>query len=415
MYPETDAAFLRRISAAYRRVSSLSQTSPFSRSDLDSHADTCCVGSNAHIHHESSSKTVEVQPFLNSLGTAKKTPIVSASVAYDCPFTLKSYLLHIHQALFFEELEHNLLNPNQCRMNDVIINECPKFLSSQPNDETHSIYFPKEDVRIPLSTHGVHSYLPTRKPTLWELDHLDELELTSNDLEWDPHATTFSEHENNMLDDRGHHRPPRTRTNTRSVAALGISQVSNCLTEISSTLEPELFVEALNSQNRISSVNSKERQTMSAAKLANRWNIGLDAAKRTLDRTTQRGIRLVANPSINRRLRTNDRQLRYRRLKTNIFTDTMFSSIKSSRNNNCAQIYCNDLQWTAVYPMVTKGEAHLSLSKFMSTHGAPDFMISDGAKELTQGEFRRKAREAGVHCKEVEPYKPLVQFGRGQH
>jgi hypothetical protein len=33
-------------------------------------------------------------------------------------------------------------------------------------------------------------------------------------------------------------------------------------------------------------------------------------------------------------------------------------------------------------------------------------MISDGAKEQTEGQFRRKAREAGVHCKEVEPYSP---------
>jgi hypothetical protein len=83
------------------------------------------------------------------------------------------------------------VTPNQCRLNDVIINECPKFLTSKPNDETHSIYFPpQEDVRIPpLSTHGIHSYLLTRKPTSWELDNLEELELlTSNDIEWYPHG-----------------------------------------------------------------------------------------------------------------------------------------------------------------------------------------------------------------------------------
>jgi hypothetical protein len=84
----------------------------------------------------------------------------------------------------------------------------------------------------------------------------------------------------------------------------------------------------------------------------------------------------------------------------------MFSSIKLSRLNTCAQIYCNDLQWTAIYPMNNKGEAHLTLSQFLSTHGAPDFVITDGAKQLIKGKFRRKAREAGVHCKEVEPYSP---------
>jgi hypothetical protein len=194
----------------YRRVSSISQSPHFTRSDLDSHADTCCVGSNAYIHHDSTCKTVKVQPFLNSLGSAKKTPIVSASVVYDCPFTLQAYLLHIHQALYFKELEHNLINPNQCRLNDVIIDECPKFLSTNPTDATHSIFFPKEDIRIPLSTHGKHSCLTTRKPTKWELDNLDELELTSNDIEWDPHDLSFSEQENNMTGDRGRSRPTRT-------------------------------------------------------------------------------------------------------------------------------------------------------------------------------------------------------------
>ena len=143
---------------------------------------------------------------------------------------------------------------------------------------------------------------------------------------------------------------------------------------------------------------------MSATRLAATWNIGIDAAKHTLEMTTQRGVRSVANPSICCRFCTNDRQLHYRRLKTNIFTDTLFSSVKSSRNHTCAQMFCKDLQWTAVYPMTTKGEAHLGLSKFLSTHGAPDFLIANGATELTQGKFRRKAREAGVHSKEVEPY-----------
>jgi hypothetical protein len=89
---------------------------------------------------------------------------------------------------------------------------------------------------------------------------------------------------------------------------------------------------------------------------------------------------------------------------TNIFTDMMFSSVKSSRENTCEQIYCNDLQWTAIYPIKSKGEVHLSLSSFLSTQGAPDLLRTDGVKELTEGKFRRKAREAGVHCKEVEPY-----------
>ena len=202
-----------------------------------------------------------------------------------------------------------------------------------------------------LLTHSIHLYLPTQKPTRWKLDKLDDLELTSNDLEWDPHAKTFSEQKDNMLDDRGNHGGIHNRAHNSSVAALGLLQVTTFLSNISSTLEPDIFADALIHKHRISSVTSKERQTMSAARLAAAWNIGLDAAKRTLEKTTQRGVCAVANPSISRHFRTNDRQLRYRRLKTNIFTDTMFSSVKSSQNHTCAQVFCNDLQWTAVYPI----------------------------------------------------------------
>jgi hypothetical protein len=209
-----------------------------------------------------------------------------------------------------------------------------------------------------------------------------------------------------MTNDRGLSRQPRDRTNTRSIATLGISQVTNALTEISLTLEHETFAMALNSACRISSLQIKERKVMSPERLANNWGIGIEATKRTLQKTTQRGIRSIADPSISRCFRTNDRSLRYQRLKTNIFTDIMFSSIESSRKNRVAQIYCNDLHWMAIYPMQSKKDAHLSLSSFMSTHGAPDFMISDGAKEEIEGHFCRKAREAGVHCKEVEPYSP---------
>ena len=154
---------------------------------------------------------------------------MSASVAYDCPFTLKTYIVHIYQALYFPELEHNLINPNQCRLNNVVIDECPKFLSVHATDETHSIYFPREGICFPLSTHGIHLYLPTQKPTRWELDTLDELELTSNDLRGDPHAKIFSEQEDNMLDNPGNNRGTHNRARNRSVAALGLSQVTNSL------------------------------------------------------------------------------------------------------------------------------------------------------------------------------------------
>jgi len=112
----------------------------------------------------------------------------------------------------------------------------------------------------------------------------------------------------------------------------------------------------------------------------------------------------VANPSIERRFRTNDRQLRHRRLNTNLYRYTMFSNNPSTRGNAGGQIYTNDMDWTRFYPMKSKSQAHETLSVLMSRDGVPATLISDGAKEQVKGQFRSKARQAGIDCKETEPH-----------
>jgi hypothetical protein len=63
--------------------------------------------------------------------------------------------------------------------------------------------------------------------------------------------------------------------------------------------------------------------------LAMNRGIGLEAAKRTRLVTTQRGIRRMIHPSLTKRYKTNDRQLRYCRLQVTMYADTMFSTILS--------------------------------------------------------------------------------------
>ena len=84
------------------------------------------------------------------------------------------------------------------------------------------------------------------------------------------------------------------------------------------------------------------RSILSPEKLSKVWNIGLDDAKRAYQATTQRGLKSVLYPDISRRYRTNDKQLRYKRLNTRIFTDTMFANVKSTRGNVCGQVFTND-------------------------------------------------------------------------
>jgi hypothetical protein len=119
--------------------------SNYTRTDLDSHADAPCLGSNALIIYETM-RTAHVTAFVNSIGRIDKVPIVHGALAYDCPFSGKVYILVVHHGLHFPEMEHNLIPPFQMRVNDLIIDECPKFLSVEASDKSHSIYFPSENV-----------------------------------------------------------------------------------------------------------------------------------------------------------------------------------------------------------------------------------------------------------------------------
>ena len=140
--------------------------------------------------------------------------------------------------------------------------------------------------------------------------------------------------------------------------------------------------------NTISSISTKKgKPSVSPYDLAKRWGIGLETAKKTLLRTTQRGLHTTPNPLLSQRYRTNDRMFRYKRLSTDIFTDTMLAGIKSHCRNTCMQIYAHRNTCCKAYPMKTKGEAHHLLSSLFLHEGVLKTLIMDGAKEQVMGEF----------------------------
>ena len=125
----------------------------------------------------------------------------------------------------------------------------------------------------------------------------------------------------------------------------------------------DLSIALENGVNTISSISTKKgKPSVSPYDLANRWGIGLETAKKTLLHTTQRGLCTVPNPLLSQRYRTNDQMFRYKRLSTDIFTDTMLVGIKSHHGNTCTQVSAHRNTWCKAYPMKTKGEAHHLLS-----------------------------------------------------
>ena len=86
------------------------------------------------------------------------------------------------------------------------------------------------------------------------------------------------------------------------------------------------------------------QQDVTPYDLAKRWNIGLETAKETLLRTTQRDENFTKSFVVSM-YGTNDRMLRYRRLPLDLFTDTLEAGIVSHRGNKYAQGYAHRNTW----------------------------------------------------------------------
>jgi hypothetical protein len=89
------------------------------------------------------------------------------------------------------------------------------------------------------------------------------------------------------------------------------------------TLLAELDDNNLNLNVSLVKYEMRDKAGIDAATLAKNWGIGIEAAKSTRLVTTQRGIRRMTHPSLTKRYKTNDRQLRYCRLPVTMYTDTM--------------------------------------------------------------------------------------------
>jgi hypothetical protein len=129
--------------------------------------------------------------------------------------------------------------------------------------------------------------------------------------------------------------------------------------------------------------------------------------------TTQRGIRRMVHPSLTKRYKTNDRQLRYRRLPVTMYSDTMYSTIISRKQNKASQIFTTDFGFVRAFPMKLESEAHEALSLLFHRDGVPNVMVMDGSKAQVEGDFRRKLRDAGCHIKQTEPHIQSSNMGEG--
>ena len=101
---------------------------------------------------------------------------------------------------------------------------------------------------------------------------------------------------------------------------------------------------------------SERHSSISFENLSRKWQIGLETAKRTLQVTTQRGVRTAVHP-LHRRYRVDHLHLNRRRLNGDWFTDTLFSKVISLQGNSCAQVFTNG-NFTTVHTWNRKRKSH---------------------------------------------------------
>lgn len=432
------AVICRRISA--NSSSEYDEESEIGKLELDSHADSPVLGQGAMVVKETG-RYVSVRGFTDKIGRPMRVPVVDAVVIYECEFTGQKYAMTIRNGLHIPSMPNHLIPPIMMRLAGIHVNECPKFLALKPSIKNHSIYFPSEKLRLPLFLNGTTSYLPTRMPTKEECLELDVLELTPQTDNWDPHSTSYQEQEESMLDYNGNLREERHEKRYVLSAATVMPATSEyeprrvISSVIHRSLDPTLLAEDLTARrhcsnvpwnpdqsHQISSVRHTRTDFISVVKstgaksdltnerLAEIFGISNGLAAKTLQCVTRLCPRNTADISLNRRYSNNDRMLRYNRMLTDLFMDTMFAKSphgKSARGFTCCQVFATEFGWVHPIPLVArKDHIPAAVKKVFKTYGVPPALICDAAREQIFGETRTLCQHAGCE---------LIYLEKGTH
>ena len=216
--------------------------------------------------------------------------MTAALASYTHPISGEVVILVVHQAVLIPSLRHNLLCPNQMRLNDAVVSVTLKFLTENPTDTSHAIVIPGNEEEN-LDLHGLTSYscFPTRKPTAIEYGSCSRYDLTSEEPIFDPRDPTYASQEAACIDHRGlvvtagddgsghggRHRKGKQRL-CGAVSSNATSEPSRDDAD-----EDAQFYHLLKDTVCVSSLRTNPvGPGIDASKLAKNWGIGLEKAIR---------------------------------------------------------------------------------------------------------------------------------------
>ena len=348
------------------------------------------LGKHSYVFDKVPFRTCDVLPFDPKLGVAKRVPIIDGAIAYDCPFTLKTFVLMFRNALHVPDLEHNLIPPFILREAGIKVNEAAKIHCPNPTVNDHAIIVDDHNLTIPLQLNGTFSYFHTRTPTLEDLEEGTVILFSPDTSEWDPYSHNFEAREESMTDWNGeimNQKYKKSRRESRydwdiyekDIDKVIASSVIGChpnepLIEVSQSiaqLECNSYASMLNDKV----IDAKMCQSLGAMtpnkdydddlftyqtdgglyetvfngrKLTNDSVIVCTAIAKPPDKIDKNHLAKIwcikeseaqkvldqstillrkgKSNSLSRRYPTNDRMLRYRRLQSKFFTDTFFAT-----------------------------------------------------------------------------------------
>jgi hypothetical protein len=156
------------------------------KNELDTRADTICAGMNFCCIRPTG-MTCSVQGFHKSFEPIPEVSVATVATAWDDQNTGQTYILIIHQALYFgNQLDHSLINPNQIRVTGIPV-------CDDPYDQYRYLGIDMGDIHIPFQADGSTIYFNSRVPTKEELETCPYLTLT-DDEDWDLTSTNLTDH-----------------------------------------------------------------------------------------------------------------------------------------------------------------------------------------------------------------------------
>ena len=159
---------------------------------LDSHANIPVLGQHSFILNDTG-QTVEVNPFTPQY-EAMTAKLVDGALLYDCPYSGKSYVLVVQNAIHIPSMDNNLIPPFMMREARIMVNEKAKIHTDNPKDSDHSIMFNSPGFLILLYIWGIFSYFSTRCPMREDLLAGHDVYILSS-FKWDPHSEVYGQNE----------------------------------------------------------------------------------------------------------------------------------------------------------------------------------------------------------------------------